>query len=112
MKKDTGEKTGHGWLQDRYEKLPHVPRDCIVLVTALCSAYYASTILLQHTGVENNSALVFTLAVAVVSILTDGYLYGVAGSIVGAFSPTTTSWPPTPNFPSAGWAIPWRPCPC
>ena len=85
MKKDTGEKTGRGWLQNRYEKLPHIPRDCIVLFTALCSAYYASTILLQHTGVENNSALVFTLAVAVVSILTDGYLYGVAGSIVGAF---------------------------
>ena len=81
----TETKTGRSRLQDGYDKLPHIPRDCIVLFIALCSAYYCSTILLQHTGVENNSALVFTLAVAVVSILTDGYLYGVVGSIVGAF---------------------------
>ena len=79
------EKNIRGGLRVWYGSLPHVPRDCGVLFAALCSAYYASTILLRHTGVENNSALVFTLAVAVVSILTDGYLYGVVGSIVGAF---------------------------
>ena len=72
-------------MRSWYDGLPHIPRDFVVLLTALCAAYYASTILLQHTGVENNSALVFTSAVAVVSILTDGYLYGVVGSVVGAF---------------------------
>ena len=84
----TGEaevKTNRGTVGGWYDGLPHVPRDFAVLLAALCGAYYVSTILLQHTGVENNSALVFTLAVAVVSILTDGYLYGVVGSIVGAF---------------------------
>ena len=72
-------------MRSWYDGLPHIPRDFVVLLTALCAAYYASTILLQHTGVENNSALVFTSAVAVVSILTDGYLDGVVGSVVGAF---------------------------
>ena len=85
MEKETGEKEFHSGFRNWYEQLPHIPRDFTVLFTALCSAYYCSAILLKHTGVENNSALVFTLAVAVVSILTDGYFYGVVGSIVGAF---------------------------
>ena len=85
MSETTGVKKLYRGLGERYDHLPHVPRDWSVLLLALCGAYYASAILLQHTGVENNSALVFTLAVAIVSILTDGYLYGVIGSIVGAF---------------------------
>ena len=68
-----------------FEALPHIPRDFVVLGVALCAAYYASGILLNHTGAENNSALVFTLAVALVSFLTTGYFYGVLASVVGAF---------------------------
>ena len=68
MSAGTEVKRERGRVRSWYDGLPHIPRDFIVLFTALCSAYYASTILLQHTGVENNSALVFTLAVAVVSI--------------------------------------------
>ena len=68
-----------------YEKLPHMPRDFMVLAVSMCAAYYASGILLNHTGAENNSALVFTLAVALVSFLTTGYFYGVLASISGAF---------------------------
>ena len=83
------------WLS-RNEKPLRVARDIIVLGVSLALAYYASDILLNHTGVENNSALVFTLAVALVSFLTTGYVYGVIASVVGAFSPTTTSWPPMP----------------
>ena len=45
---------------------------------------YASSILITHTGGENNSALVFVLAVALISLLTSGYFYGIAASIVGA----------------------------
>ena len=85
MEKETGEKEFRSGFRNWYDRLPHIPRDFAVLFAALCSAYYCSAILLKHTGVENNSALVFTLAVAVVSILTDGYFYGVVGSIVGAF---------------------------
>ena len=68
-----------------YDALPNAPRDVFVLGAALALAYYASDILLNHTGVENNSALVFTLAVVLVSFLTTGYLYGVLASVIGAF---------------------------
>ena len=46
-------------MWDWYERLPVVPRDFAVLAAALCGSYYASGILLNHTGAENNSALVF-----------------------------------------------------
>ena len=72
------------WL-NWFESVPHIPRDLVVLGLALCAAYYVSDILLNHTGVENNSALVFTLAVALVSFTTTGYVYGVVASVVGAF---------------------------
>ena len=84
---DLGEKWKklyHAWRAG-YEGLPHVPRDIAVLGAALAAAYYASDILLNHTGVENNSALVFTLAVVLVSFLTTGYVYGVLASVIGAF---------------------------
>ena len=68
-----------------YEHLPAVPRDFLVLGIALSLAYYASDILLDYTGVENNSALVYTMAVALVSFMTNGYFYGVLASLVGAF---------------------------
>ena len=73
-----------GWWES-FDRIPHAPRDVAVLGAALASAYYASDILLNHTGVENNSALVFTLAVALVSFLTTGYVYGVLASVIGAF---------------------------
>lgn len=68
-----------------FNRMPAVPRDLAVLGASLYTAYYASSILLNHTGAENNSALVFTLAVALVSFLTTGYFYGVVASITGAF---------------------------
>lgn len=68
-----------------FEHLPQVPRDVAVLVLSLCAACVASSVLLQHTGGENNSALVFTLAVALISYLTKGYIYGVVASVSGAF---------------------------
>lgn len=51
----------------------------------LLAAYYASDILIAHTAGENNSALVFVLAVAFISLLTTGYLYGIFASLVGTF---------------------------
>ncbi len=69
----------------RFESLPHIPRDFVVLGIWLSLAYFFSDILLRHTGAENNSALVYTLAVAVVSFMTTGYFYGVLASVIGAF---------------------------
>ena len=76
-----------GWknLWAVYDRMPAIPRDISVTFLALGGAYYASSILLRHTGAENNSALVFALGVALISYLTTGYLYGVLASGIGAF---------------------------
>ena len=72
-------------LWEAYDRLSAVPRDICVTILALSGAYYASSILLNHTGAENNSALVFALSVALISFLTTGYFYGVVAAVLGAF---------------------------
>ena len=68
-----------------YDRLPALPRDIFTTFIALSGAYYASCILLNHTGAENNSALVFALGVALISFLTSGYFYGIVAAVLGAF---------------------------
>lgn len=68
----------------QFHRIPAVPRNLGVTALFLCAAYWASSILISHTGGENNSALVFVLAVALISLLTSGYAYGIAASIFGA----------------------------
>lgn len=72
-------------LKHIFLSIPRLPRDLMVTVFFLCAAYLASAMLLDHTGAENNSALVFVLAVVLISYLTGSYTYGIAASIVGAF---------------------------
>ena len=72
------------WLEERYYRVPAIPRNLGVTALFLWEAYYASGILIGHTGGENNSALIFVLAVALISLLTTGYFYGIVASIVGA----------------------------
>lgn len=59
-------------------------RNTLITLLFLTLAYLASSILLRHTGAENNSALVFTLAVACISLLSDGYVPGFVASILSA----------------------------
>jgi len=66
-----------------FYKIPELPRNIAVTILFLCSAFLLSGALITHTGVENNSALVFVLAVALISLLTTGYVYGIVASIVG-----------------------------
>ena len=75
------------WLgcRDLLYQIPNPPRDILVTAVLLCGAYCASSILISHTGGENNSALVFVLAVTIISSLTTGYFYGILASIVGTF---------------------------
>ena len=68
-----------------FHRIPVVPRNLFITVLFLVVAHIISTILIAHTGGENNSALVFVLAVVFISYLTTGYVYGIAASIVGAF---------------------------
>ena len=66
-------------------RIPAVLRDLFVSWVFLTGAYVSSSILINHTGGENNSALMFTLAVAFISLLTTGYFYGILASVVGTF---------------------------
>lgn len=74
----------YSWLDVQSHRIPAVPRNLGITALFLCAAYCASSILITHTGGENNSALVFVLAVALISLLTSGYAYGIAASIIGA----------------------------
>ncbi len=71
--------------QDQFLRIPEMPRSLIISGLFLCGAYLTSGILINHTGGENNSALVFVLAVVMISLLTEGYVYGIASSIIGGF---------------------------
>ncbi len=68
-----------------YNAIPVMFRDFLVTGLFLTAAYYTSGILITHTGEENNSGLVFVLAVAFISLLTTGYFYGIIASIVSTY---------------------------
>ena len=71
--------------QEQFLRIPEMPRSFLISALFLCGAYLTSGILINHTGGENNSALVFVLAVVMISLLTEGYVYGIASSIIGGF---------------------------
>ena len=76
------------WFQARiayFRRIPHPLRDILISVLLLLAAYLVSGFLILHTGGENNSSLVFVLAVVCISFFTSGYFYGVVASIVGSF---------------------------
>ena len=70
---------------DWFYRIPPIPRDCMVTGLFLFAAFMSSRALIGHTGGENNSALVFVLAVAFISLITTGYIYGIIASIAGTF---------------------------
>lgn len=78
-------RTLYRWFGDQVNQIPRFPRNILITALFLCCAYLASEILISHTGGENNSALVFVLAVVLISLLTTGYIYGIAASIIGGY---------------------------
>lgn len=74
-----------GPLKRILKELPSVFRNVLVTALFLTLAFFVSRFLIGHTGGENNSALVFVLALVLISMMTEGYLYGIAASIIGAF---------------------------
>ena len=72
-------------LAIQFRRVPQFPRNILVTLLFLCAAYFVSGILMNHTGGENNSALVFVLAVVLISLLTSGYFFGIFASVVGTF---------------------------
>ncbi|MBS6366534.1 MAG: DUF4118 domain-containing protein [Clostridiales bacterium] len=65
--------------------LPPFIQDFLVMVLFLVAAYLVSDVLLKHTGVENNSALVYVLAVALTAFCCSSRLYGFLASIISSF---------------------------
>ncbi len=59
-------------------------RDAVLTLAVLFLAWLISRLLLPNTGIENNSALIFVLAVVIISSLTDGYVFGIAASLISA----------------------------
>ena len=73
------------WFYKQYFRIPEIPRNVLISTLLLSVSFLISSILIGHTGGENNSALVFALAVSTISLLTDGYFYGIVASIISAF---------------------------
>ena len=72
--------------------------DLMITAAFLWLAWGISSILRPYTGVENNSALIFVAMVVVISWLTDGYLYGIIASLIGAFLVNTYFMEPYAQF--------------
>lgn len=78
-------RTCYRYFSDLFHRIPELPRNILVTVLFLCAAYLISGLLIGHTGGENNSALVFVLAVVFISLLTTGYRYGILASLISGF---------------------------
>ena len=76
---------GYNRCRELLQYIPPLPRNLLVSLVFLCLAYLSSRALINHTGAENNSALVFVVAVILIALFTDGYRYGIVASLVGAF---------------------------
>lgn len=65
--------------------IPGPMRHLSVAVLFLSAAFLCSSLLSQFTGGENNSALVYVLAILFIAQCTPGYFYGVLSSLVAGF---------------------------
>ena len=72
-------------VEDFFLGIPATPRNILFTIIFLSLAYLSSGVLINHTGAENNSALVFVLAVVLISLCTTGYLYGITASVFSVF---------------------------
>ena len=66
------------------DPLPVPARNIIVTAVLLVIAYLISAVLHEHSGSENNSALVFTLAITCIARFTTGYIPGIVASFLSA----------------------------
>ncbi len=97
MNRETLKKAADG-ISALYRSIPRIPRSILVTVFFLAAAYLISDFLLDRTGAENNSSLVFVLAVVFICMLTDGYFWGILASVIGALCTNTFFMPPYAEF--------------
>ena len=67
-----------------WARMPSIPRNCAATAALLWLAYCGSRFLMKYNA-ENNSPLVFVLAVMLISMSTTNYFYGLTASIISGF---------------------------
>lgn len=68
-------------------KLNRMLHDALVLAAVLCTAFAAVILIQLETGrIDGIASMVFVLAVFLVSLDTDGYLWGVAASLISVLA--------------------------
>ena len=72
------------FIEKRLLPLPTLVKNVAVTTVILILAYLVSSVLHQHSGAENNSALVFTLAITCIARFTTGYVPGIVASFLSA----------------------------
>jgi two-component system sensor histidine kinase KdpD len=68
-----------------WSTIPAVFKDFFKTGFILLIAYITGDMLQNYIGANNNVALIFTLAVAIVSRVTEGYFFGIAASVISVF---------------------------
>ncbi len=65
--------------------IPYPLRDSLLVAILLFLAYLVSRELHKYSGDENNTVLIFVLAVVIISRLTTGYILGFIASVMSVF---------------------------
>ncbi|MCI8631213.1 MAG: PAS domain-containing sensor histidine kinase [Firmicutes bacterium] len=60
-------------------------KNSILSIAFFTLAFYLAEVLRRHTGDENNSSLIFIVAIVLIARFTDGYWYGVVASALSVF---------------------------
>ena len=63
-------------------KLYRVMRNWVIALSVLCAAWFICSVLKQINTSDVYVPMIFVLAVLIISLLTDGYFYGVLASVV------------------------------
>ena len=73
------------WAGAAVRALPSILWNLMVTVLLMAAASAICSILIRYTGEENNSSLVYVLTVMLIAVVTPGYFYAVAASLVAGF---------------------------
>ena len=67
------------------KKLSTCLKDCVI-TTILLLAAFGSSLLLQQFDVEEHTTTVFVFAVFLISLITNGYIYGILAAVTGTLA--------------------------
>jgi len=67
------------------QRIPRWLQDGLITLLLLLAAFWVCKILSVYAGSERNPALIYVLTVTLISLLTNGYFWGIVASICGTF---------------------------